>query len=320
METDYYLHNFHVKEGRGMNFSMDFYRHGFGIQHADAESETLERPQRSTRNSSVDAVPSGRKSSAPQIAITESQRVKNVRRRVAAQNEVLSVWWKRALHSNLQRRIWMKNSNSLAESDGLGVDAEDSLPPRYDRLYQPEKMALFDRFFARGWATPLRSSHTALHGDSNMNETGTGSGGALSRVITTQDCSSCLAEPQTALASPKENRRDGTETRTFLGWNGFEAPFESSSKFFVEPHDRRTLSMRSSPDFVGDLSSDISVAVPEEYMRYCTPSSALYSTPLSDNEQAEKEFMVNMRELSLQADDVDGIRKVCVGRTAVTCF
>jgi hypothetical protein len=53
----------------------------------------------------------------------------------------------------------MKQSSSLTNGGAFGAETEDSLlPPRYERLYQPEKMAQFDRFFARGWATPLRSA------------------------------------------------------------------------------------------------------------------------------------------------------------------
>jgi hypothetical protein len=71
----------------------------------------------------------------------------------------------------------------------LGTPADSMLPPRFERLYQPERIAQFDRFFARGkllssagsvkipllesgadslrvnigWATPVRRSHQAQH-------------------------------------------------------------------------------------------------------------------------------------------------------------
>jgi hypothetical protein len=32
----------------------------------------------------------------------------------------------------------------------LGIPADSMLPPRFERLYQPERIAQFDRFFARG--------------------------------------------------------------------------------------------------------------------------------------------------------------------------
>ena len=298
MENDYYLHNFHVKEGRGVNFSMDFYRYAFGIQCADDGSEVIGRPQRASRTSSVS-----------QIAAAESQRVKNVRKRVAAQNEMLSIWWKRALHSNLHQRIWMKNSSALSDGAALASDVEGSLlPSRYERLYQPEKMALFDRFFARGWATPLRSSHSAQHSDTKINEPESASSGSLARVITAQNCMSCVID--TPPPNQKSIKRDGTATKKFLEAHGFDSSFESYSKLFVDPHDRMTRNMRSNPEFVGDVSSEMSRVVPDEYRRYCTPSSALYTSPLSDNKQANAEFRMNLRELSLHADDVEGIRKV----------
>lgn len=307
METDYYLHNFHVKEGRGVNFSMDFYRHAYGIQVDDIHSETLDRTQRVSRGSSVDTSGSSRKSSSTQLGRMESHRVENVRRRVASQNEALSIWWKSALHSNLQQRIWMKNSNEFAEGGVLGIGVDRSLlPSRYERLYQPEKMALFDRFFARTWATPLRSSHTAQHTHINAKEPESAFGGSLSRVITAPKHFSF--RPQQENTNTK--RHDGAITRKFFEANGFDAPFESKLQLFVEPHDRATWTLRSSPDFVGDLSTEVTRGVPEEYRRYCTSSSTLYSTPLADNEKAKSEFKATLCELCLQADDVDGIRKV----------
>jgi len=82
------------------------------------------------------------------------QRIQNVRDRCRTQNRALSMWWKVALQINVQQRMWMQLGNSPSES---------ILPPRFDRLYQPEKMAQFDRFFARSWATPVRRSHSAQH-------------------------------------------------------------------------------------------------------------------------------------------------------------
>jgi hypothetical protein len=50
--------------------------------------------------------------------------------------------------------MWMQLGRSTSES---------MLPPRFDRLYQPDKLVHFDSVFARTWATPVRSSHSAQH-------------------------------------------------------------------------------------------------------------------------------------------------------------
>jgi hypothetical protein len=84
----------------------------------------------------------------------ESWRITRVRRRCKAQNEALSVWWKAAIQANIQQRMWMQLGRSTSES---------MLPPRFERLYQPDKLVHFDRVFAQTWATPVRSSHSAQH-------------------------------------------------------------------------------------------------------------------------------------------------------------
>jgi len=293
METDYYLHNFHVKESRGITYSMDFYRYSFGIQKSDAP----ERPSRAIRNSSADTIISVKKTS-PQSPTGESQRVAKVRSRVATQNEALSIWWKRALHSTLQQRMWMKESST---SGVLGSETEDSLlPPKFDRLYQPEKMAQFDRFFARSWATPLRSS------PERVNEPEPG-GTPFSRVVT-KGCSACLAENETLSNDDTKHLRRGDPIRKFLETSGYNAPFESSSNLFVDPFDKAAPYTSSSPEFVGNVSSAFSGSVPETYKKYCTPSSTVFNTPFSTNEEAKREFEANLREMSLKSDDVDGIR------------
>jgi hypothetical protein len=99
----------------------------------------------------------------------------------------------------------------------------------------------------------------------------------------------------------------GDPIRKFLQAIGYDAPFESSSKLLVEPYDRRAPYTSSSPAFVGDISNAFSETVPEKYKRYCTPSSSLYTSPFSTNEQARSEFEAGLQDFSLQSDDVAGI-------------
>ena len=77
------------------------------------------------------------------------------------QNEALSVWWRLAIQQYVQSRMWMDVGSSPYET---------LLPSRFDRLYQPDKLAQFDKFFSRSWAAPVRLSHSAQHthaGDDN---------------------------------------------------------------------------------------------------------------------------------------------------------
>ena len=151
METDYYLHNFHVKTGRGKSQSMKGYQLAFGVQeweninrNLDALSETdFFEPSRLAihPNSQSDTVAIA---SAQQAMIpyeVQSRRIQKVRQCCMSQNLALSTWWKIALQANVQQRLWMQHRQ----------DSEDSLdlPPRFERLYQPEKIAQFDRFFGK---------------------------------------------------------------------------------------------------------------------------------------------------------------------------
>lgn len=118
------------------------------------------------------------------LPAAQSKRIQLVRNRCNSQNQALSSWWKLAIQANVQQRMWMQ----------LGHNIETPmLPPRFERIYQPSKIAQFDRFFgnvfihfvslvfiydkltmtldiARSWATPVRRLHAAQHGDGGDDE------------------------------------------------------------------------------------------------------------------------------------------------------
>ena len=122
MSTDYYLHNFHVKTGKGTLHSMKGYQRAFGVvdwnEDDDGNFSTNEK------DSSAPSVASSRLSRNPTASRPEDSRIANVRRRCAVQNQALSSWWKVAIQSNIQQRMWMQLSRSPAES---------LLPPRFER-------------------------------------------------------------------------------------------------------------------------------------------------------------------------------------------
>jgi len=134
METDYYLHNFHVKAGRGSTYSMKTYQRAFGIDWDDdyigVSSKRSKDAFKHSRESFPRPVPAHREphnGSHVDTLANETQRITRVRSRCKAQSDALSIWWKIALQTNLQQRMWMSLGPSQTES---------LLPPRYDRLYQ----------------------------------------------------------------------------------------------------------------------------------------------------------------------------------------
>ena len=164
MENDYYLHNFHVRTGRGSYKSMMLYQRTFGIDWSDEEDDDIVRGDGDGTGGTAEESGSGLVPGAPpDDGDKESWRIKRVRKRCSAQNEALSSWWKAAVQSYVQQRMWM--------TLGRGPDPECLLPPRFERLYQPEKLAQFDKFFARSWATPVRLTHQAQHSHSVEDDT-----------------------------------------------------------------------------------------------------------------------------------------------------
>lgn len=146
LENDYYLHNFHVNDGRGSLQSMKAYQSMFGGDWGDIEYDnSIDKKQGIRRSVSVGST----------LSNAEDQgRIDRVKGRCRAQNDSLSVWWKGAIQSYIQQRMWMQ----------LGMNPSVSeLPPRYDRLHRPDELSHFDKVFSRPWATPSRLSHEDQH-------------------------------------------------------------------------------------------------------------------------------------------------------------
>ena len=173
METDYYLHNLHVKAGRGTLHSMKAYQRAFGVEwNNDDESPLREKEtplsspvlrthKRIGSDQTSESERRGILSSREKYHMAEAWRITRVRQRCDAQNEALSLWWKAAIQAYIQQRMWMQLGRSASES---------MLPPRFERLYQPDKLAHFDNIFARSWATPVRGSHSSQHSTSAEEE------------------------------------------------------------------------------------------------------------------------------------------------------
>ena len=146
LENDYYLHNFHVNDGRGSLQSMNAYQSLFGGDWGDLEYDNpVDKKQGMRRNLSIGSTFSNAE---------DQDRIDRIKDRCRAQNDSLSVWWKVAIQTYIQQRMWMQ----------LGMNPSVSaLPPRYDRLHRPNELSHFDKVFARPWATPSRLSHEDQH-------------------------------------------------------------------------------------------------------------------------------------------------------------
>ena len=129
MENDYYLHNFHLKSGRGSLQPM-------------SQLEMITAAVSDTKN--IYKFEKGN---------NESMRVSNLHHKTKTQNENLSVWWKMAIQAYIQQRMWMQLSHG---HDSL-------LPARFERTYTPDKLSQFDKTFAKTWQKPMRISHSAQH-------------------------------------------------------------------------------------------------------------------------------------------------------------
>ena len=220
------------------------------------------------------------------------RRIQKVRDRCTSQNKALSVWWKIALQSNVQQRMWMK----------LGNPMESTIPPRFERLYQPEKLAQFDRFFARPWATPVRRSHSAQHNPESDDDAET----AVFRRNITGVSRKIETRPDT-----KENQREESNaTLDLFAQNyGFATPKQAmtTSAPMKEDGTPRTTGLHT---YIGDMDV-VAERVRKEYEDYVQPQDD--SNPFRKN--AFEEFKQALHPLSLGADDVDGIRKVGLPKT-----
>lgn len=349
MESDYYLHNFHVEDGRGSLQSMKAYQRTFVVDWSDDEDDeenaadataspsisrrNIKRPTRASIHSN-----DGRNEGKFAEHIEdeddvngESRRIARVRKRCKAQNDALSVWWRVAIQSYIQQRMWMQLGRSPTES---------LLPPRFERLYQPEKLAQFDKFFARSWATPTRLSHSAQHArsadDDTERETVYRKAASPSRtqssfMFESSGADAARSDARGESGSDDEDDQD-TSLSDFIGQHGFKAKTSPSLPLFLKLHEsdeclsgsgsaksplgapskdpvKETLSeYESTLSYVGSLTQEKSPR--QQYIDYAKYSQMPSSFSREFRSGAHEEFTKCLYETSLDSDDVEGIRKL----------
>jgi hypothetical protein len=189
-------------------------------------------------------------------------------------------WWKAALLSHLKQRLWNSSSEPFDE---------EVLLPKFERLYQPEKVGHFDSILSREWETPHRRDHSAQHSAAHDD------GAAFVRIV------SRSSDPPTM--DDSKEKSDHTCKISMLDKIGsFSTPGPTLfSGYFAE----QRLNARTS--YVGSDFGEESDVKPE-YLKYCSqnsrPSAQVYSVEKVD------EFKKALQETTMQADDVSGIREV----------
>jgi hypothetical protein len=284
LETDYYLHNCH-HEGE---YSMEAYERHFGIEQSG------NRKDDSVSNLNGDRGPEHE--DAQRRSRFESDAEEWIRKRCEAQQERLSQWWKSALQAYVQQRMWMRN---------CGEPDESLLPTRFDRLYQPEKIAQFDRFFSRGWATPVRRSHSAQHAEGRELDA---SKNYMRRIVSSDYVAEPIEKSKGAL------RFRTTELLNFFAKHGYEPKKQSDMKRFASCHEIEAV---SNINFIGGLHLDESKAS-ELYRRFALPASEVFDAPHVLKTSVVDEYRRCLNDYMLDSDDVDGIRKVRVFK--IHCF
>jgi len=291
MENDYYLHNYHVRSGRGTLQSIKAYERSFAVDWSDDEEEEEHTGTEKVTTLAPSPIVSC-KLVSPQSLTDQSReyenswRIARVRRRCKAQNDALSTWWRVAIQSYIQQRMWMQlGSNPL----------EDMVPSRFERIYQPDKLAQFDRFFARAWATPVRLSHAAQHSQSATSDEET-------KLVVRKAVFAPLLLENEETKTEEKTETNENHLRACLDEHGYDPKITSSLKSFSAHLDDRGIGGDTSA-FVGALSNQPKPC--DEYLRYTETRP-----DFRRREKAMEEFKQCLQDTTLNSDDVEGIRRL----------
>ncbi|GKY92743.1 hypothetical protein MPSEU_000244300 [Mayamaea pseudoterrestris] len=277
METDFYLHNFHVSADRGTMYSMKTYQRSFGVDWKPTRLSNVAKMV-----SSSDKVAAHQQTQNNQQ--TERESIVKVRSRCQLQKTTLSGWWRAALQYHMQERLWFH----------LGQSQIDAIvPSRFDILYQPEKLSQFDRLFLRDWAKPVRRSRSGQMTDGPEID----------------------SEPGGRMRLPQENARfrndgdsivhsyrDDQPIDAYIEANGFEPQFKTSLDSFLHHAKTKSHSSRNASYQALDQQID---AVREEYLEYVKNPNPI-CTPFQKDKVAE--FRSCLHDNALPPDDVTGLR------------
>lgn len=173
------------------------------------------------------------------------------------------------------------------------------LPPRFYRLYQPDRLGQFDRFFTRSWATPVRRSHTSQHSDGPEAEA---DGMGLIRAIS-ENFSKQREEPTENAGS----RNESVSIDDFIKHHGVSPPRDPLLKTFLRYRKRETDVVVPDYDYLDSL---VNITVKPEYMRYVGSGNEDRVNTHTYPPETVEELTNCLRDYTLSSDDVGGIRQV----------
>jgi len=273
LENDYHLHNFHVKvQSRGAVQAMKRYQKQFAFNLEADENEVEEddfvdeRKKRKTSSNST------------------SVRMAAVKNKFRAQIEPLSMWWKVAIQCYIQQRMWMR----------LGSPAEYDESDSFERIYQPDKLTQFDKYFARAWSMPSRLSHEAslvvddLAGH-KKNMTKKEPLNSIDEAVQVDESEEITLNRFMQDLVPKD---DGD----FTAEMGDAPAMSSKNEDYI-----------SSVEFLGDINSNTTPC--EKYIKYANDSSFDVDSSY-DPTKAREEFTRYIKDTDLDSNDVEGIRRL----------
>lgn len=119
-----------------------------------------------------------------------SDRLEIVKEKFRVQVNTLSSWWKLSLQFYISQRMWLKHE----PPEDFLTDYAGS----FDRIYQPEKLTQFDKYFARSWSMPSRLSHEASLVNDNL--AGHRKNKTINSISESNDCSSEAEDRPTTLS------------------------------------------------------------------------------------------------------------------------
>lgn len=278
MENDYYLHNFHVMNARNAITYMKTHERALSISCTDKDYE-VESPGNNQSSDSLDNAQ----------ASLESERVTRIRKHCTKQNLALSTWWKAALQTNFKEKNLLRYGTTRDNN---------TLPRRFERVYQPEKLTQFDRVFSRTWETPVRRSHAAQHAE--------GADGDDTRDFARVISVGVLSSNNARLQETKGDDLQGILIRDFVATYDFETRTSSKLQTFTQFFDGPVTSSLHTETIIHDSGTE-TTNPPEKYQQYCDPMSSKYHI---HSHQKVEEFNRALHDLCLSADDVAGIREV----------
>lgn len=302
METDYYLHNFDSTAASGSGCSMGTYQHVYGVAWKEETSKKVNSPATSPGQDKLLSSP--RTIDCSEASDNEeAKNIQLVRKRLECQKEALSLWWKHALQTNIQQRMWTRIGPQ---------DLDTEVRPRFERLYQPEIISQYDRYFSKAWSTPVRRSHALQHNEDGSEDEPSGE---LLRAIS--------RTPEIDDLNPKSlmKKDEGKQSvAEFASRYGYGPSCDSTLNRFSVYHAKRT-NVVVDATFLGSPvkeESDLVGRRKKQYEQYLSSNVDL-SAPQHFDEEKVREFASCLQDLNLTSDDVLGISNVG-GNGFCVCF